>query len=123
LARKSVGLTELRRKLINNGRFHISRIAAFLWRGSDLFNQSTDIIQAQITTLQNTPADVSLYFDDGLNRLESLITANPEFLNDVDGALKSSLLENAITRSLHTKLVSVPMPNHFITQDVQLTLL
>ena len=35
-----------------------------------------------------------------LSRLETLITANPDFTSDVEGALKSALLETAINRSL-----------------------
>ena len=100
-ARRGPGITESRRKLINNGLLHIARIAAFLWRGDESFGQPTATLQAQITTLQTTPAVVNPHFGNGLNRLEALINANPDFVNDVDGALKSGLLETAITRSLH----------------------
>jgi hypothetical protein len=100
-ARRAAGITDLRRKLLNNGLLHIARIAAFLWRGSDAFNQTTAILQAQITTLQTTPTAVNAHFDDALNRLEALINANPDFQSDVDGAIKASLLETAITRSLN----------------------
>jgi hypothetical protein len=94
-------MTEVRRKLINNGLLHIARIAAFLWRGDDSFGQPTATLQGQISILQTTPSVVNTQFDNGLNRLEALIKANPDFVNDVDGALKSSLLDTAITRSLH----------------------
>jgi hypothetical protein len=108
-ARRAIGITELRRKLINNGLLHIARIAAFLWRGDDSFGQPTATLQGQITTLQTTPTVVNMHFDNGLNRLEALINANPDFVNDVDGALKSALLETAITRSLHAPPVSTPL--------------
>ena len=104
-ARRAAGITELRRKLINNGLLHIGRIAAFLWRGSDSFDQPTATLQGQVSTLQTTPAAVNPHLDDGLSRLEALINTNPDFLNDVDGALKSALLESAITRSLHLSAV------------------
>jgi len=109
-ARRTSGITELRRKLINNALLHIARIAAFLWRGSDSFGQPTATLQGQITTLQTTPAVLNSHFDDGLNRLETLVTANPDFLNDVDGALRSALLETAITRSLNATPVSTQVP-------------
>jgi hypothetical protein len=109
-ARRAPGITELRRKLINNGILHISRIAAYLWRGNDSFGQATVILQGQITTLQTTSAIVNPHFDNGLNRLETLINANPDFVNDVDGALKAALLETAITRSLHVPSVTTPAP-------------
>jgi len=99
-ARRATGITELRRKLINNGLLHIARIAAFLWRGDDSFGQPTAALQGQIMTLQTTPAVVNPHLDNGLNRLEALINANPDFRIEVDGALKSALLEAAIKRSL-----------------------
>ncbi len=99
-ARRAPGITELRRKLINNGLLHVARIAALLWRGTDSFNQPTADLQAQIRSLQSTPVIVDPSFNDGLSRLEALILANPDFMNDVDGALKSALLETAITRAL-----------------------
>ncbi|MFT5303809.1 MAG: hypothetical protein ACI814_004630 [Mariniblastus sp.] len=105
-ARRTPGITEIRRKLINNGLLHVARIAAFLWRGDDSFAQSTSTLQGQISTLQTTPEVVNPHFDDGLNRLESLINTNPDFVNDVVGAIRSALLENAITRALHTVAVS-----------------
>ncbi len=101
VARRAPGITELQRKLINAGLLHIARIAAFLWRGDDSFGQPTASLQGQITTLQTTPTVVNQYFDTGLNRLGALINANPDFMNDIDGALKSALLETAISRSLH----------------------
>lgn len=107
-ARRAPVVTELRRKLINNGLLHIARIAAFLWRGDDFFGQPTATLQGQITTLQTTPAVVNTHFDNGLNRLEALINANPDFVNNVDGALKSTLLEAAITRSLHAAQATFP---------------
>jgi len=115
-ARRAPRITELRRKLINNGLLHIARIAAFLWRGDDSFAQPMATLQGQITILQTTPADVNPHLDNGFNLLETLINANPVFVNDVDGALKSALLEVAITRSLHA--VPVPTPLHTPTADV-----
>jgi hypothetical protein len=105
-ARRVAGITELRRKLLNNGLLHIARIAAYLWRSSDSFSQPVADLQTQITTLKTTPTIVNPHFDSGLNRLEALVNANPDFVNDVDGALKSALLETAITRSLNASVAS-----------------
>lgn len=103
-ARRATGITELRRKLINNGLLHIARIASYFWRSSDAFDQDLAALQAQISTLQTTPAVLNPHFDDALNRLEALITANPDFANDIDAALKAPLLESAISRSIHAPL-------------------
>ena len=103
-ARRSPVVTELRRKLINNGLLHIARITAFLWRGEDSFGQPAATLHGQITTLQTTPSIVGPHFNAALVRLETQIQSNPDFANDVDGALKSALLETAITRSLHAPI-------------------
>lgn len=100
-ARRAAGTTELRRKLLSSGLLHIARIAVYLWRGSDRFDQDTAELQAQITNLQATPTLLNAHLEQGLNRLELVINANPDFQNDVDAALKSNLLETAITRALH----------------------
>lgn len=100
-ARRVSGITDLRRKLINNGLFHIARIAAYLWRGTDSFNQDISFLQEQMTALQTTLGMLNPHFDSALTRLEEIINANPEFKNDVDSSLKASLLETAITRVLH----------------------
>ncbi|MBV9010152.1 MAG: AIPR family protein [Verrucomicrobia bacterium] len=109
-ARRAAGITELRRKLINNALLHIARITSFLWRGSDSFAQSVAELQVQIATLQATPNALNPHLDEALNRLDALITANPDFANDVDGALKSALLETAITRSLHPSAAAAAVP-------------
>jgi hypothetical protein len=108
--RRTPNITEARRKLINNGLLHIARIAAFLWRAGDSFNQPTDVLRSQITTLQTTPSAANAFFNDGLNRLEAIINANPDIANDIDGALKSALLETAITRSLHSTPLQPLLP-------------
>jgi AIPR protein len=100
-ARRGENVTDLRRKLINNGIFHVARIAAYLWRGTDSFKQPTATLQTQIATLISTPRLIDQHFNDALSRLEGLVVGSPAFINDVDGALKSALLETAITNSLH----------------------
>jgi len=107
-SRRAAGITEMRRKLINNGLLHIARIASYFWRNSDAFDQDIAALQAQISSLQATPAQLNPHFDDALNRLESLITANPDFANDIDTALKAPLLESAISRSIHTAQPATP---------------
>lgn len=107
-ARRAAGITEARRKLINNALLHIARIASFLWRGSDSFGEPAATLEGHIATLQTTPGVLNPHFDDALNRLEALINANPDFANDLDGALKSALLETAITRSLNRRAPPTP---------------
>ncbi len=104
-ARRAPGISDLRRKLINNALLHIARIAAPLWRGTDSFGQANAIIEAQIMLLQSNPVNMHPHFDSALRRLDALINLNPDFLSDLDGALKSAILEAAITRSIHVNPV------------------
>lgn len=101
-ARTAPRLTEMRRKLINNGILHIARIAGFLWRQTDSFNQPAADLQAEISTLRSTPTVIGVQFNTALKKLEKLIKANPDLRSDVDAALKSGILETAITRSLNS---------------------
>lgn len=101
-ARRHRNITETRQKLLNKGVFHIARMAAFLWRGSDALNQGDTVLQTQITTLREAPETLNPHFDEALNRLETLISANPDFASDIDASLKSALFDTSITRALHT---------------------
>lgn len=111
LARRRENTSDLRRKLINNGIFHLARIASHLWRGSDSFKQPLPVLQEQVKTLIELPSTIDQYLDESLDRLELIITGNYVFVSDVDSALKASLLETAITSSLHP-----PAPEEFRVQ-------
>jgi hypothetical protein len=64
------------------------------------------VLQTQITTLRAAPETLNPHFDEALNRLETLISANPDFASDIDASLKSALLDTAITRALHTPVAN-----------------
>ena len=100
-AKRSLSTNETKRKLINNGLLHIGRIASFLWRASDTFNQGHEVLRSQIHILQKSPEDLTPHFNQALDRLDSIVDANPDFKSDVDNALKSVIFETAITRSLN----------------------
>jgi hypothetical protein len=106
--RGNTGITELRRKLLSAGHLHIARIAAFLWRGFDHFNQDRPELESQISTLRNNAPSLTGHFEDATIRLEAIIDANPGLRNDVDAALKSTILETEITRSLQQSGQSEP---------------
>jgi hypothetical protein len=99
-ARRAAGISDLRRKLMSTGLLHISRIAAVLWRGVDDFTQQATMLQSNIAALQSSPASLNAHFDQALDQLEVVINANPDFRNDVDAALKSNLLDTALTRAV-----------------------
>ncbi len=79
-ARKAENVTELRRKLINNGIFHIARMASHLWRRTDSFKQTTDVLKSQIKELTTNPTGINAYFDLALDKLEELVKGSSAFL-------------------------------------------
>lgn len=72
-ARRVRGIDDARRKLINNGIFHLARMVAFLTRKTEAFDQDLADLQVEIVALQTTPTALYPHFDDALARLEKLI--------------------------------------------------
>jgi hypothetical protein len=94
---------DVRRKLSNVGVFHIARVAAYHWRGSDNWRHDLSMLRAQIEQLQNSPGALDLHLQDEVIRIEGLIRSGPGFLSDLDNALKSSSLDAAVDKSLSKK--------------------
>jgi hypothetical protein len=93
---------DLRRKLANNGVFHLARAAAFLWRGSDSWSTPTEKLKDQIKTLEADSAALSDVFGKALEILEGIFKANTQYSSDVDTALKSTTLETDLDKALHS---------------------
>ncbi len=93
---------DFRRKLANNGVFHVARAAAFIWRGSDNWSIPAEELKQQIKTLEENPQSLSIFFQEGFYRLENIIKNNPQYQADLDGALKSATLESDLDRALHS---------------------
>ncbi|WP_417733267.1 AIPR family protein [Rosistilla oblonga] len=93
---------ELRRKLAKSGVFHVARVVANRWRQTDSWTQGHDTLRTQIAELQSAVGVLDPYIDEAIEFIAELIETNPAFTNDIDGALKSSLLEREITREVRT---------------------
>lgn len=50
---------DLKRVLAKRGAFHVGRIAAFLWKGDDHWDEPQDVLAGRIETLTNTPEALS----------------------------------------------------------------
>jgi hypothetical protein len=94
---------DVTRRLANNGAFHVARIAAFRWRGGDEWGGKTNVFPAQIDILEKTPGALDKFLEMGLTTLDSIITNNPQFAHDIDGAMKSNLLDAEIDKHLYTR--------------------
>ncbi len=98
---------DLRRKLANNGVFHLARSAAYIWRGSDNWSISSDELKEQIYTLEKAVDGLSTAFHQGFEKLEGLIRNNSPYQADLDTALKSATLENDLDKVLHSHSIAV----------------
>jgi hypothetical protein len=93
---------DLTRKIANNGAFHVARIAAYLWRGSDNWNNGVDECKNQIEVLERDMPSLFGVFENAFEMLKGIIASNKHYASDMDAALKSLTLDNDIDKALHT---------------------
>lgn len=94
---------DIKRMLAKRGGFHVARIAAYLWRGSDNWRRGNqDELANQIALLATGYQPVEPMIRTAFAKLEEVIRSSPAFSEDIDRSLKSYALDEAITRSLHT---------------------
>lgn len=94
---------DLRRKLANNGVFHIARIAAYLWRGDDNWKIDRTKLKSQVLMLEKNSAFMDDHFEEAMSMLERIVQSKPNYATDIDGALKSNQLEDDIDRMLYKR--------------------
>jgi hypothetical protein len=92
---------EVLRIIAKRGSFHIGRIAAYLWRGSDDWNLDRATLQALLAELQGGKLCLEKLFEEAFSVLSRLVKGSAEYSGDVDRALKSALLDKEIDRQLH----------------------
>lgn len=92
---------DLTRKLANNGVFHVARLAAYFWRGSERWGVPAEELREQINELEIKGAAVQDSFKQGFARLKEVVKSKPHHLYDLDTALKSATLDADLDRTLH----------------------
>jgi len=93
---------DVKRMLAKRGAFHLGRIAAFRWRGSDEWRESRDALAQQVRALESDCEVMRAQIEDAFATLEGIIRVNEDFEEDIDRALKSYALDQTISRILHT---------------------
>jgi hypothetical protein len=92
---------DLRRKIANNGVFHIARVASYLWRGTDSWNRPADEFKKQIDILEKAPESLAPIFEKAFKVLESALDANAHYKSDLDAALKTATLDSDLDKMVH----------------------
>lgn len=99
---------DLRRVLAKRGAFHVGRIAAFLWKGSDRWNEPQDVLAGRINALTDDPGALDDTIAEAFALLEKTISKDFDLAADLDRALKSYLLDEKISKALHAQKTTNP---------------
>jgi hypothetical protein len=94
--------SDIKRKLANNGAFHVARIAAFYWRKSDNWNVDGDQLRGEIETIEKNPRLLDQKLKKAFKTLEEIVSKDRHYVSDLDAALKSITLEAEVDKFLYT---------------------
>lgn len=94
-------VSEVERLIAKRGAFHVTRIAAALWRTSDDWSKKGGDLEALVHQLDGDASAISEHFDPAFRTLVDLVCSHEEYCKDVDRALKSASLDREIDRTLH----------------------
>lgn len=87
---------DIERKIANNGTYHVARLVAGMWHGTNWSSPGT--LASKISILMNQPETVSSDISRAFAVLVDIIRNDSRFLSDVDNALKSSVVDQEIER-------------------------
>ena len=94
---------DLKRMIAKRGAFHVGRIAAFLSKGHDRWDEPTDVLAQRIGDLADPDGALDAIVADAFALLEKTVRDDFGFATEPDRALKSYALDEAISKALHTR--------------------
>lgn len=92
---------DLRRTLAKKGVFHLARVVAHLWRDGDEWRVDRGHLQGEIEQIEADPSALDGHIESAFELLEEIILGNEQYSLDVDRALKSYTLDEAINSRLY----------------------
>ncbi len=93
---------ELKRYIAKNGQFHIARMAGFIYRKSDNWND-VEILKNQLSELESDQNLLDECIQTGFNAILDVLNQNETLKIDLNNTLKSSSFDNLLSTELHTK--------------------
>jgi hypothetical protein len=89
--------------IVANGVYHLSRIASFVWRRGDDWNDLEQLRQ-NLQKLKDEPNLLDRYFDEGLELLVNIFDREKQFAQEPSVALKSGRLDEQIDTELYSTM-------------------
>lgn len=94
---------ETERLIAKRGSFHVSRVACYMFHGSDTWNGNQAELAAEIADLEANPGKLAALVPNAFKLLVDVVKSSPAHIADVDKALKSSALDRDLDHRLHSK--------------------
>ncbi|QVL34594.1 AIPR family protein [Telmatocola sphagniphila] len=92
---------DVRRLVATRGSFHVTRIAAYLFHGSENWYGNHQDLVAELKLLEEEPEKIADFISQAFEMLVDIISKSTSLSGDVDKALKSSQLDRDIDHLLH----------------------
>jgi len=96
---------DVKRTIILNGDYHLARVVSFLWRGTDNWNELSQI-QSKLEDLAGNPDLLNGFFDQALETVSDLVIGDEHFVQDVTTGLKANRIDDEIDKKLYSLLAA-----------------
>lgn len=93
---------DLKRYIAKNGQFHIARMASFIFRKSDNWND-VELLKIQLNELEANPNLLDEHIQKAFDTIIKVLTENETLQVDLNNTLKSSSFDNLLSAELHKK--------------------
>lgn len=94
---------DLKRVLAKRGAFHVGRIATYLWKGDDRWDEPRDVLADRTKILTDDPGSLDSTIAEAFALLEKIVSEDADHAADLDRALKSYVLDEKINKKLHSR--------------------
>jgi hypothetical protein len=94
---------DVKRMLAKRGALHVGRIAAFLWKGDDRWDEPQQSLAERIRALTTDDGTLDDVIERAFELLEQIIRNGDGFAEDMDRALKSYALDEVVNKTLYTR--------------------
>ncbi len=91
---------DLERYIAKNAQFHIARVASFIWRKNDNWND-VDSLKRELNQLKNSNHLLDSFINKAFEQIVNLFNNNESLKIDINNTLKSSSFDNELSKMLY----------------------